>query len=161
MKLKLTILGIVVLAAAGLFLVLWSNSPERQVQKKAHRLFKCLEKGALSAETISEKVDFLEKLVSPSCEVEAPYPVTSGTLNHSQAGRSLREFHASIISCKIRREADLITFISEHAGSYETELSVDISLGPRRQHHLRYQCYIGFIRSGKEWLAREFRLNPM
>ena len=161
MRPRLIILSLVLLATAGSSFLLWKSSPGQIIKAQAHRLFKCLEKTVLGSDTTSEKADLLGALITPSFEVQAPYPVNSGSLTRSPAGHSLREFHDSIMSCKIHKENARIHFDTDRAGRYQTELSVEISVGPRRQHHLRYQCLIEFIQSEGEWLAREISLNPM
>ncbi|MDG2487461.1 MAG: hypothetical protein P8M65_07120 [Roseibacillus sp.] len=161
MRARLIILGFVILAVTGTFFLLWRSTPEQIVKRQAHRLLDCLEKGALSSNTTTNKVELLGELLAHSFTVQAPYPVDSGTFDRTQAGRSLKDFHDSVMSCAIRRDNALIKIEAENIGSYETVLSVEISLGPRRQHHFKYNCLIEFIRSGDDWIAREIILNPI
>ena len=161
MKPRLLIIGFVILTILGTSFLLWRSSPEQTVKRQAHRLLNCLEKGALSRTTPSEKADLLVDLLTRSFKVQAPYPVDSGSFNHAQAAQSLRDFHNSVMSCAISRDNPLINLESDTSGRYEVILSVEITLGPRRQHHLKYKCLIEFIRDEEEWLARAIILNPI
>lgn len=159
MKARLIILGFVILAIIGTSFLLWRSTPEQIVKRQAHRLLNCLEKSTLSGTTTTDKVELLGELLAHPFTVQAPYPVDSGTFDQAQAGRALKDFHDGVMSCAIRRDNAMVKFEAENIGRYETVLSVEISLGPRRQHHLKYNCHIRFIRNGKDWLAQEIILN--
>ena len=161
MKPRRIIIGFVILAILGTSYLLWRSSPEQTVKRQAHRLLNCLEKSALSRTTPSEKAELLVDLLARSFKVQAPYPVDSGSFNPIQAAQSLRDFHNSVMSCAISKENPLVNLQSDKSGRYEVTLSVEISLGPRRRHHLKYQCLIEFIENGEGWLAREIILNPI
>ena len=158
---RLIILGFVILTILGTSYLLWRSSPEQTVKRQAHRLLDCLEKGALSRTTPSEKADLLVGLLAPTFKLQAPYPVDSGSFNHVQAAQSLRDFHNNVMSCAISKGKPLINLHSDKSGRYEVTLSVEISLGPRRQYHLKYQCIIIFIEHEEKWLSREIILNPI
>jgi hypothetical protein len=160
MKLWLKIILIFVPAVAATLFVFWRLSPEQAIIKRAEVLFTSLEKGTLSAGTPREKARQFRELLSPQFTIHAPRPLPSGLIAPAMAATLLEEFQNGVLSSKIAREDQTVSFPDEKEALYEATITAKVAHTPSARQVFRYRCRLQFEKSGRDWLLREIVLTP-